>query len=118
MTSSDVRTGSYAFHWWLGTAFSFSIQQTVTGLESGKTYAFNFRAMGNPGQPMQGFATCGTTTLTVDFSLAGWTSDPNAWLNETITGLDGSAGSCTVGVTSSARAGDWGSLDDFSLTQE
>jgi arabinogalactan endo-1,4-beta-galactosidase len=118
VSGSDVRTGSWAFHWYLGTAFSFTVEQTVSGLQAGKTYQFSFWAMGNSGEPMHAYATCGATTTPLDFTLAGWTADPNSWLHETISGLDGTAGSCTVGVTSAARAGDWGSLDDFSLVEE
>lgn len=118
VSNQDVRTGTRAFHWFLGTEFSFAVEQTVTGLEAGKTYRFSVWAMGNAGEPMQAYATCGGTTRTVDFALAGWTSDPNGWLNPTILGLDGAAGSCTVGVTSSARAGDWGSVDDFGFFEE
>jgi len=35
-----------------------------------------------------------------------------------LAGLDGSAGQCTVGVASAARAGDWGNLDDFTFAAE
>jgi arabinogalactan endo-1,4-beta-galactosidase len=119
VSGQDVRTGAWTFHWYHGgSVFNFGVEQTVAGLEAGKTYRFSFWAMGNFGEPMHAYATCGATTLPLDFTLSGWTSDPNGWLHETIGGLDGSAGSCTVGVTSAARDGDWGSLDDFSLTEE
>jgi len=118
ISGSDVRTGTHTFHWWLASAFTFTIQQTVTGLETGKTYEFSFWNIGEPTEPMQAFATCGTTTQTVDFNPGAWTSDPAAWFHETIGNLDGSAGSCTVGVTSTAAAGNWGSLDDLSLTEQ
>lgn len=71
-------------------------------------------AMGNAGEPMQAFATCNGVTRTLDFALTGW---PN-WVQHTISGLDGSGGSCVVGVTSSGRAGDWGNLDDFTMSEE
>jgi arabinogalactan endo-1,4-beta-galactosidase len=110
----NAHSGNYALHWWNAGAFSFTVQQTVTGLEAGKTYSFAFWAMGNAGEPMQGFAICNGIPRTVDFTLTGW---PN-WAQQTISGLDGSAGQCTVGVTSSARAGDWGNLDDFTMSAE
>ncbi len=58
------------------------------------------------------------TPSVYDFTLTGWTDKPDEWDHPTITGLDGSAGSCRVGVSSGARAQDWGSVDDFSLTAE
>ncbi len=118
ISGSDVRTGTHTFHWWLASAFTFTVQQTVTGLEAGKVYEFSFWNIGDTSEPMQAFATCGTTTQTVDFHPGAWTSDPAAWLHETIGNLDGSAGSCTVGVTSTAAAGNWGSLDDFSFNEQ
>jgi arabinogalactan endo-1,4-beta-galactosidase len=119
--AKDVHSGSRAFHWWNGTAFSFAIEQTVSGLEAGKTYAFALYAMGNSGQAMTAYAYCpdnAGTRAEQTFTLNGWTADPLQWLHPTITGLSTSTGSCRVGVTSSASAGDWGSVDDFSVTEE
>jgi arabinogalactan endo-1,4-beta-galactosidase len=118
VSNQDVRSGSRSFHWFLDTPFVFSIEQTVTGLEAGKTYRFSFWAMGISGEQMRAETTCGGTPVL--FTLTGWTSDPNAWLNPSIGGLDGSAGSCTVKVSTVVddRSGDWGSLDDFKLTEE
>ena len=110
----NSHTGNYAFHWFDASAFTFGIQQTVAGLAAGKSYAFAVWAMGNAGEPMQAFATCNGVTRTLDFPLTGW---PN-WVQQTISGLDGSGGSCVVGVTSSGRAGDWGNLDDFTFSEE
>lgn len=116
---TDVRSGAWAFHWYLKSAdFRFAVEQTVSGLQAGKTYRFSFWAMGSSGEPMHAYATCGSATTPLDFALAGWKSDPDGWLHESIDGLDGAAGSCTVGVTSDARGGDWGSLDDFSFTEQ
>jgi arabinogalactan endo-1,4-beta-galactosidase len=117
----DFRSGGRAFHWWNAGAFTLTIEQTVTGLDTGKTYQFGFWAMGEWQEPMQAYAYCPpdeATPTTLDFTLNGWASDPAQWLNPTITGLSSSTGACRVGVTSAARADDWGSLDDFSMTEE
>jgi hypothetical protein len=115
---SDVRTGSFTFHWWLGAAFSFTLAQTVDGLDTSKTYQLSFWGIGDTSEPMQAFADCGGPTLTADFSLGAWTSDPAAWFNEVLGDITTTTGSCTVGVTSSAASGQWGSMDDFSLNEQ
>jgi arabinogalactan endo-1,4-beta-galactosidase len=115
---SDVRTGSYTFHWWLGADFSFELAQTVDGLDTSKTYQLSFWAIGDTSEPMQAFADCGGSILTADFSLGAWTSDPAAWFNEVLGDITTTTGTCTVGVTSSAASGQWGSMDDFSLNEQ
>jgi arabinogalactan endo-1,4-beta-galactosidase len=111
--TSNAHSGTWSFNYWYSSTFNFTIQQTVTGLQAGTSYSFSVWAMGNAGGQLEAFATCGGTTTTASITNTGW---PN-WTQYTISDLDGSSGSCTVGVrANNASAGDWGNLDDFVFT--
>jgi arabinogalactan endo-1,4-beta-galactosidase len=116
-SAADAHGGASSFHWWLGSAFSFTVQQTVTGLAAGKRYSLSLYASGLAGSTLTAFATCGGVTRSAAITNTGWGGGGN-WHRYTIADLDGQGGACTVGVTADAAAGDWGNLDDFQLAEQ
>jgi arabinogalactan endo-1,4-beta-galactosidase len=113
--AGDAHSGSGELKWWSGSAFNFSVQQKVTGLGSGKRYAFTGYVDGQ-GQATA-FASCNGVEQTASVSLAGWGGNGN-WLPFTISNLSGAGGSCTVGLRVSGAANDWGDLDDVQLFEQ
>jgi arabinogalactan endo-1,4-beta-galactosidase len=116
-SAPDAHAGTYSVSYWKGTAFTFTLEQTVAGLDPGSTYTFSFWASGLAGSALQGFATCNGVTQTVAVLNTGWGGGGN-WNSYSIGGLSGAGGSCTVGVIASSAANDWGNLDDFQLHPE
>jgi arabinogalactan endo-1,4-beta-galactosidase len=110
-SAPDAHGDTHSFHWWSASAFTFTVGQTIDGLDPATTYVFSLWASGLAGSKLQAFATCGGTTVTADITNTGWGGGGN-WIQYTIGGLTG-ATSCTVGVSANAAAGDWGNLDDF-----
>jgi arabinogalactan endo-1,4-beta-galactosidase len=116
-SAPDAHSGVDSVSYWKGTAFTFTLSQEVMGLDAGSTYTFSVWASGLAGSTLQAFATCAGATQTATIHNTGWGGSGN-WNEYVLTGLSGAGGSCTVGVTADAAAGDWGNLDDFQLHPE
>jgi arabinogalactan endo-1,4-beta-galactosidase len=112
--SQNVHSGFYALHYWLDTPFSFTVSQTVTGLENG-TYSLSAWIQGGGGETtLQLFATgYGGSTQTADIVATGW----QEWKTPTIDAIEVSNGQVTVGVKVTSKGGSWAFLDDVELTK-
>jgi len=113
--AGDARSGSGELKWWSGSAFTFSVQQQVSGLSSAKRYAFTGYVDGQ-GQ-VTAFASCNGVEQTASVTLTGWGGNGN-WLPFTVGNLSGAGGSCAVGLRVSGAANDWGDLDDVQLFEQ
>jgi arabinogalactan endo-1,4-beta-galactosidase len=110
--AADAHSGTNLVTFWNAAQASFSVSQTVTGLDPSLTYAFSAWFQGAGGQ-LEVFATCNGVTKTQAADLTGYL----AWKNPTITGLTpGADGTCEVGVRGTdLPGGAWGTIDDALL---
>jgi hypothetical protein len=110
----NVHGGSYALHYWLDTPFTFTVSQTITGLENG-TYALSAWIQGGGGETtLQLFASgYGGDALSVDSIATGW----QEWKNPTIEKIVVTNGTCTIGLKVAAPGGTWAFVDDVALTR-
>lgn len=115
-SARDARSGARSFHWWSVDPFSFSVEQTVSGLDAGATYSLSVYVSGLAGTALTAYATCDGVTRTAAVTNTGWGGEGH-WNGYTLAGLSGAGGSCAVGVRADAAAGDWGNLDDFQLAE-
>lgn len=114
--TDDPRTGTRSAHFYAGSAYSYTLRQTVSGLPAGR-YSASGSLQGD-GEGSDGSVrltvTSGSSTASADFGLEGW----RAWstpMTDAVTVAEG--GSATVEVTASLPAGAWGTLDDLVLTR-
>lgn len=114
--TDDPRTGERSAHFYAGSAYTYSLRQTVSGLPAGR-YSASGSLQGD-GEGSDGnvrlTVTSGSSTASADFGLEGW----RAWstpVTDAVTVAEG--GSATVEVTASLPAGAWGTLDDLVLTR-
>lgn len=114
--ASDAHSGDISLHFWSTGAVNFTAQQTVTGLAPG-TYEFGLYIQGGDadGADMYIYADNGTERLTQETGVTGWVNWQNPVISEITVGEDGTL---TVGVSVSAPAKAWGTLDDFYLYQK
>jgi arabinogalactan endo-1,4-beta-galactosidase len=112
--SRNVHGGFYALHYWLDTPFSFTVSQTVTGLENG-TYSLSAWIQGGGGETaLQLLASdYGGPTQTVDIVTTGW----QEWKTPTIGAIQVTNGQINVGLKVSSKGGSWAFLDDMELTK-
>jgi arabinogalactan endo-1,4-beta-galactosidase len=112
--SQNVHSGSSALHYWLDTPFSFTVTQTITGLENG-TYSLSAWIQGGGGETtLQLFATdYGGATLTADAVTTAW----QEWKTPVIEKIVVTNGTCTIGLKVAALGGTWAFLDDVELTK-
>ncbi|MCM1154070.1 MAG: glycosyl hydrolase 53 family protein [Roseburia sp.] len=111
---SDACSGVMSLHFWSESAVSFTVEQTVTGLEPG-TYEFGLYLQGGDAgadAQMYIYADNGTEQLTQDTEVDGWCNWKNPVISEITVGDDGTL---TVGASISCAAKGWGTLDDFYL---
>ena len=113
---SDAYSGVMALHFYSTSDISFTVEQTITGLEPG-IYQFGMYLQGGDAgdnRKMYIYADNGTEILTEDTSVQGWC----VWQNPEITGITvGEDGTLTIGASISCAAKGWGTLDDFYLYQ-
>ena len=110
--ASNVHTGSYALHYWLGEPFAFTLSQTVTDLPNG-TYTLSAWIQGGGGEEtLQVFVSdYGGDPLAVDIVDTAWLE----WKTPTIQTFNITEGKCTVGLKVASAGGSWAFLDDVSL---
>ncbi len=112
--SQNVHGGFYALHYWLASPFSFTVSQTITGLENG-TYTLDAWIQGGGGETtLQLFASdYGGSLLTADFKTTAW----QEWKTPAIEKIVVTNESCTIGLKVVAPGGTWAFLDDVEFTK-
>jgi arabinogalactan endo-1,4-beta-galactosidase len=115
---SDAVTGENAFHFYDEQAFSFSVEQTVTGLSEG-AYTLNANIqggdVGNDAEIVLYAIIDGQTYESDPVTLAGWVN----WQVPEIKDLPvGASGEITVGMRVKSAAKGWGTIDDFYLYKQ
>jgi len=115
--AADAYSGDIALHFWSTSEVSFTVEQTLTGLEPGE-YVFGLYIQGGDAgdnADMYIYADNGKEQFTAETGVSGWCN----WQNPVIEGITvGEDGKLTVGVSVSAAAKAWGTLDDFYLYQK
>jgi len=112
--TDDPRTGTRSTHFYNGSAATYTLEQTVTGLTPGDYVAtgqFQGGASG-AGDTRTLSLTSNSVTQSTPFELNGWTAWFKATTPVVTVGVDGTA---TVRVDASLSAGAWGTMDDFEL---
>ena len=112
--AADAYSGDIALHFWSNDKVEFTAEQTVTGLEPG-TYEFGlFIQGGDAGNDakMYIYADNGSEELTAETGVTGWCQWQNPVIDKITVGADGTL---KVGVSVTAQAKAWGTLDDFYL---
>ncbi len=115
--ASDAYSGDFSLHFWSSSEVTFTVQQTVTGLEPG-IYEFGMYIQGGDAgdkADMYIYADNGTDRLTEATGVTSWCVWQNPVIEEITVGEDGTL---TVGASVSAAANAWGTLDDFYLYQK
>lgn len=112
--AQNVYLGTYAMHYWADGPFSFTVSQTITGLENG-TYTLSAWIQGGGGEEtLQLFASgYGGDTLTVDIKNTGW----QEWQNPAIENILVTNGECTIGLKVASNSGNWAFFDEVGLFQ-
>lgn len=114
---ADAYSGVMALHFYSTSDVSFTAEQTITGLTPG-IYEFGLYLQGGDAGDNAGmfiYADNGKERLTEETGVSGWCN----WQNPVIEGITvGEDGKLTVGVSVSAAAKAWGTLDDFYLYQK
>lgn len=111
--ASDALTGDYSLHFWSANEIDFTVQQTISGLESG-VYAFYANIQGGDAttQDMSIFATVSEKSYREGMSVSSWCN----WDTPEIKNIMIHQGDeITIGAHVSACAKAWGTLDDFVL---
>ena len=111
-TTDDPYDGAYSLHFWSADPVDFTAEQTVT-LQPGD-YLFTFQAQGGDvgdGAETYAYVRMGDETLTDPFNLTGWV----VWTAPQIAFAVAEETEVTVGVSVTAGAGAWGTIDEFSL---
>jgi arabinogalactan endo-1,4-beta-galactosidase len=112
--SQNVHGGFYALHYWLDTPFTFTVTQTITGLENG-TYSLSAWIQGGGGETtLQLFAAdYGGAAQAVDVITTGW----QEWETPVIDKIAVTNGKVTIGLKVASGGGSWAFLDDIELTK-
>lgn len=113
--AADARGGSGSLHFWSDETVAFTAEQTVKGLDAG-AYAFCLSVQGECAQgaaELTIYAISGGERYEQRFALDGWRSWKVPLLEHIPCG-----GEITVGVSVSAPAGSWGSIDCAELIRE
>ena len=110
LSTSTPYEGAYSLHYYANAAASLRVFQTVSGLKNG-TYLFTAHCDGLTNSAVKVFAeNFGGNSLSTQATNKGW----KMWQSPKII-VTVSNGQCTVGISVSAQAGDWGDLDSFSF---
>ena len=108
---SDANTGTMSLHFWSTDEFSFAAEQTVTDLDSGSYYFSVYAQGGDVGKNavLYAYVTTGGETYTQAFELTGWCK----WVKVEIPEITVTDGTAIVGISVTAAAKGWGTIDDF-----
>ncbi|MGC4175166.1 glycosyl hydrolase 53 family protein [Demequina sp.] len=104
--------GDWAINVYNGSAYTFAMAQTVTGLEAGQ-YTFTGKAQGVDISLAPSATTTDGPTAGTSVALTGYLS----WKTPSVTFTVPADGAATVRVDGTGAAGAWGWLDNFELTK-
>lgn len=110
VTGDDPFDGSRSLHFWDGSAYTFNVTQTLTGVPVGD-YVLSAHAQGDA---MGGSLTLQATTDTTAsalFALSGW----RQWTNPQVPVTVGQDGTVVVRIAANLPAGAWGTIDQVVL---
>ncbi|WP_086074674.1 glycosyl hydrolase 53 family protein [Paenibacillus camerounensis] len=112
LTEGTGYTGEKSLGFWKETAFTFEAYQELTGLTNG-TYKLSAWSQGAGDEINNELyaAAGGQTPLTAGFANKGW----NKWNQAVVDNIKVTDGTMKIGVSLDAKAGNWGSYDDFVL---
>ncbi|GMA28302.1 glycosyl hydrolase 53 family protein [Arenivirga flava] len=112
---NDPRTGARSAHFWAASPFSFSFEQTVTGLEPGRyTATAALQGASSVGDLATIALSDGTTTTQAAFRATGFLG----WSTPETDAVEvGEDGSLTVRIAASLPAEAWGTIDDVALVR-
>lgn len=112
--ADDAYTGNFAFHFYSTSDMEFSIEQKFTDLEPG---IYKLSAFAQGGDVTEGemelYAITATGELTEPFMVTTWVD----WKNPTISEIEVTDGTLTIGVRIKSNGGSWGTVDDFTLNK-
>ena len=115
--SDDAHSGDYSLHFWSTSNMDFSVEQTISGLESG-TYRLSAFSQGGDVKK----AECSFELFArgkngdekkTPFMLTGWAD----WKQPVISDIKITDGELTIGIRAKCNAKSWGSFDDFTLNR-
>lgn len=113
---SDAVSGSHSFHFYSGNSMGVdcTVEQTITGLESG-TYQFHLTLHGGgcSTQNISIYAIADGKTYITPATITDWQKLTTPIIDEIYT----SDGTVTIGAHIITSKGGWGNLDNFVLTQ-
>ncbi|MDT0180124.1 glycosyl hydrolase 53 family protein [Microbacterium sp. ARD31] len=116
-STDDPRTGTRSAHFYAGSAFSFTLGQTVTGLPAGEYIARG--ALQGDGEDAAStvelsLSSSSGSTAAAPFAMNGW----RAWSVPATAAVDvPEGGSVTVAVSAALPGGAWGTIDDLELVR-
>jgi arabinogalactan endo-1,4-beta-galactosidase len=112
---SNARTGDWTYKYWLGSAFKSILSRTFKGIPNG-TYTYKIWAMGGGGENgIQIFAKdFGGKTMQTQVVNTGW----KMWKEYTVTGINVTNNTLTVGIYLDTNAGNWGNFDDVEVYKQ
>lgn len=111
--SGNAKTGDYALHFWDDEDFTFEVSQTIS-VKAGTYKAESFLEGGDAGDGsvFTFYLTAGDRTMTCNATVKGWAN----WVTATLSDINIPEDmDVTIGVKCSAKAGAWGTFDDFGL---
>lgn len=114
--SSDAHSGDYSLHFWSTGDIFFTVEQQLTGLKPG-TYEFGVCIQGGDadGADIYIYADNGQVCLTEATEVTSWCD----WHNPVISEITvDESGMLAVGVSVTAPAKAWGTIDDLYLYQK
>lgn len=112
----DASDGTKSLKFWLGSAYSFTATQTLTGVPAG-TYRLSATSQGGSVGATDTLvlsATSGGVTSSTPITLDGWKVFSTATTGDVVVGADGTV---TIGAAYALSAGAWGNIDNFRLTR-
>lgn len=115
-TDADASNGSKAVKFWLGSNYSFTLSQTITGVPAG-AYKLTATSQGGSSPATDTrllTASTGGQDQTAPITLDGWRIWSTATIDNIVVGADGVV---TVGARYSLTSGAWGNIDNFQLTR-
>ena len=111
---ADAHSGEVAFHFWSGTSdMDFSIEQSFTDLAPG-TYELSAFSQGgdlSADASMELYAVVDGTELAAPFLLTTYAD----WQNPTVSDIQVTDGTLTIGARYHCNVNSWGTLDDVTL---
>ena len=116
INGTDVRGGSYGYHFWNGTDFTCGIEQTIT-LDAG-VYTFGGYIQGGDcgdDSEIYIYARSQSKESIVRALLSGWMDWKNPEIKAFTVEEDGTE--VTIGLNVTAAGGGWGTADDFYLNK-